>query len=266
MNALLSTLLMASVVSGSAPPANDPVQMLRLAAEAVGLAHGRVSSLRIRGTLRRPSGAYDATGTFDILLSPPGRMRKAEQLRFGDMDMRETWLLDPSGARSANGDLPEGGRRMLEGQLRRFWLAFVLDPLGATIQYGGRAVAPDGEADVIGFEAADGSAVRLFVETKSRRPLMLSYRGVPPRYVGTMTKGSTREEAEAKSRAEQQRRAAEPPTAAEIQVRLGEYKKFDGVEWPCLVSTSANGAVLEELTVEKVEVNPKVGVHSFQKP
>ena len=54
-----------------------------------------------------------------------------------------------------------------------------------TYTYAGQAESPDGKADVIDVKGADNFAARLFLDTQSHLPLMLTYIAPEPRVVMT---------------------------------------------------------------------------------
>ena len=146
--------------------------------------------------------------------------------------------------------------RRMKGDMARFALGFLLRT-DATITYAGVAEAEDGKADVLEITPLGGTPMKLFIDQETRLPLMLSYEGVLPRIRVARGGPPSPEEIE--------KMRSEPPQTATFEVRYGEYKKVDGVAFPHLVTTAANGNVTEEWTVDKIKVNPALKPDAFVK-
>lgn len=118
----------------------------------------------------------------------------------------------------------------------RYLLAFLLyvDPaFPITLNYAGKAEAPDGRADVLDGEGPDGFAVRLFLDEKTHRPLMLTY--------------------------------TVQPSGTAYQLRLEEHRETDGIFFPHLLSRSSEGKLREQLRLEKFQLNVKIDPREFRK-
>lgn len=118
----------------------------------------------------------------------------------------------------------------------RYLLALLLytdSSFPITFTYAGRAEAPDGRADVLDGEGPDGFAVRLFLDEKTHRPLMMSYAG--------SSSGQTQ------------------------QLRLEEYRETDGILFPHLLSRSADGRLREQLRLDRFVVNGRLDAREFRK-
>lgn len=152
--------------------------------------------------------------------------------------------------------------------------------------YGGQAEAPDGKAHVIDVKGPEGFVARLFVDTKTNLPLMLSWMdkepmrmtvGAGPAGSGTVMIGHgvqgmpadhrvTPEQAAATRRAmeEQMREMEANRRTVEYRIFYGDYKEFAGVRMPTRIQRMVDGQPTEELNLEKIKVNPKFDAKKFE--
>ena len=91
--------------------------------------------------------------------------------------------------------------------LSRAYLAFLLSsPASVPLEYSyvGEAEAPDGKAEVVDVVGPNNFSVRLFLDHKTSRPLMITYKGKAPRFeVRTVTgPQGNREEIEKRAKEE----------------------------------------------------------------
>jgi len=127
-------------------------------------------------------------------------------------------------------------RRNLRFAHARYLLALLLytEPsFPITFRYAGKAEAADGRADVLDGEGPDGFAIRLFLDERTHRPLMMTY--------------------------------AAPSTEQTQQLRMEEYRETAGIFFPHLLSRSANGKLREQLRLEKFVVNGQLDARDFRK-
>jgi hypothetical protein len=154
--------------------------------------------------------------------------------------------------------------------------------------YAGEAESPDGKAYVIDVKGADGFAARLFVDSKTRLPLMLTWMDKEPLRMtmgpggGSVTSGGgatvmshgaqvssgplTAEQVE-KMRKEMEERAKEAEATrrmVEYRVFYGDYKPFAGVQLPTRIQRMIDGKPTEELSFEKIKINPKFDSKKFE--
>lgn len=118
----------------------------------------------------------------------------------------------------------------------RYLLALLLytDPsFPITFRYAGKAEAPDGRADVLDGDGPDGFVIRLFLDEKTHRPMMMTY--------GASSTGQTQ------------------------QLRMEEYRETAGIFFPHLLSRSVNGKLREQLRLEKFVVNGRLDARDFRK-
>ena len=156
----------------------------------------------------------------------------------------------------------------------------------APVTWIGTAQSPDGTADVLEFKPADGAATRLFLDTTTHMPLMITWEGAAPRGGGFRGRGG-RGGGNAQGRGDQGaapqgapagapqggadqpqgRRAggAGQPQTATLEMHLTDYKAFNGIKLPTLISRGANGQTQEELTVKSYKINPNFKSNTFNR-
>ena len=125
--------------------------------------------------------------------------------------------------------------------------------------HSGSAESPDGTADVVDVLGDDGLMARLFIDTTTRLPLMVSWMG--PNVTAAMR---------SQSRAEP---GAEPASLETLMTRLqvpvehrlyfADYRPVGALKWPFRIRRSVGGEVIEELTFERFAVNPAVDPRTF---
>ena len=151
-----------------------------------------------------------------------------------------------------------------------------------TYAYGGQAESPDGKADLIDVTGPDGFKVRLFIDSDSHLPLMLTYMDAEPRVVmRTMSRGGgpgdgrgrgqvttspaelTPEQREELDK-ERKAAAAEPPKMVEYRLYFADYRKIDGVSLPYHISRGTGAKTTEEWDVTSYKVNPAFKADRFK--
>jgi hypothetical protein len=144
--------------------------------------------------------------------------------------------------------------------------------------YAGEAESPDGKAHVIDVKNADGFAARLFVDQRTRLPLMVTYQAPPPRVVTSTGRdpearrsgghaGEPTDEERRKAREEAEKAADlqnEPDPAVEHTLYFEDWQAAGGVRFPHKIRRAVAGTTSEEWTVNKVKVNPRIDPKKFQ--
>jgi hypothetical protein len=174
------------------------------------------------------------------------------------------------GGDAADGNQRGGGRenvdserlrqiqlRARQAELMRLALALLLtsnDP----VTWVGTAQSPDGTADVLEVKPAEGPAIRVFLDTMSHMPLMLTWQGAGPQ-IFTRRGGG-------RGQAQGDQPAAPPrPQQATLRMTLGEYKAVNGIKLPHLITRGVNDQTNEEWTVSSYRVNPSFKADTFTK-
>jgi hypothetical protein len=160
--------------------------------------------------------------------------------------------------------------------------------------YAGQAESPDGKADILDVTGEGGFAARLFVDGRTHLPLLVSWMAKEPVSLNTggavtMTPGasgvtsrtfvaggggtvatqggqqSTPEERERMIKQMQDRLKEAQANAKMVEYRLyyGDFQKVDGVNLPFHLQRSIDGNLVEDLTFEKIKINPKIDPKKF---
>jgi hypothetical protein len=172
--------------------------------------------------------------------------------------------------------LREAQRRQRQADLSRYLLAWLLttDQPAAWI---GTAQSPDGNADVLQVTPQNGVPMRLFLDTSTHMPLMITWEaGGGGRFgFGGGGGGGRRGDgapagapadnpgAAADQGARQGRRGGGQPITNELH--LSEYKTVNGIKLPHLITRSVNGQTTEEMTVKSYKINPNFKANTFTK-
>lgn len=294
MERLLGYWLMAALTLGgyAAQATGDTkaAELLRQARAALGgePAVDKVQGLSATGSVKRAAGNMQLAGDITLQFQLPDRMLRTDSLSpdggmtlvtdqgfNGDTLLRGSRTFNaPPGAVIRTPPAPPKGSdaeaqalRTARADLARLTVALLLrapqsQPLD--FSYAGTAEAPDGKADVIEVKGRDGNgfAAKLFLDTVTHRPLMLSYRGVAPRVVVQNRRV--------------ERGSAPPPDAAQpppqpagdvvdIDMFLDDYRKVDnGPMLPHHITRSVAGEVNEEWTLTSYTVNPAFKAGTFE--
>lgn len=99
-----------------------------------------------------------------------------------------------------------------------------------TFAYAGRAQAPAGAADAINATSSDGFAVRLFIDTTTHLPAMVTWQ----------------------------------VQAVEHRIYFADYRDVNGLRWPFLLRRAVAGETVEETTIDQYRVNTKIGAGKFE--
>jgi hypothetical protein len=127
------------------------------------------------------------------------------------------------------------------------------------------AEAPEGRADVLQVTGRGGLDARLFVDQKTHRPLMLTFRDTPPRMMmirrGPGGPGHARGDGP-----EATAPTTPPPAPAEATLFLSDWKRVGGLLLPHGLNKTLDGKPYEEIVVSRYTVNdPKLTADKFRK-
>jgi len=196
---------------------------------------------------------------------PPGGPGGGPSVRMGG----------PGGPGAGN---PEARENYTRTDILRTLLGIlVIAPSSIKVEYSyaGEAKAPDGTADVVEVKGPGNSVSRVYVDQKTHRVLMVSYRGrnfqmirggrggPPGQPQGQERRELTPEEREKRQKeiAEQMARAPE----VDIFIRFAEHKNVNGLNLPHLITRSTGSNINEELAINKYKINPKLNPDKFVK-
>jgi hypothetical protein len=205
----------------------------------------------------------------------------------GDADPARAQGIDPERLK----ELQLRNRRL---EVSRLLLALLLttDSQAAWI---GTAQSPEGSADVLEVKSSDGTATRLFLDSTTHVPLMMTWSGGGQRG-GRGGQGGGRGragDAAAQGGAPQGGAApAAPPAApqappqsgaavdtaqgrrgrgfgggapATLEMHLSEYKVVNGIKLPHLITRGTNGETAEEWVIKSYRINPTFKGNTFSK-
>jgi hypothetical protein len=164
------------------------------------------------------------------------------------------------------------------------WFGMAHPGLNATYTYGGEAESPDGKAHIVNVKADGGFEVKLFIDQATNMPLMVSWmalepirltnmgpgRGAAPGapvVAGGAPAGGQTQMTPEEMQKEMQRRLEEARKNAkmiEYRVYFGDWKEVNGIQFPHTLQRATGAETTEELTITKVQVNPKIDAKKFQ--
>jgi len=245
----------------------------------------KVQGLSCSGTAQRMIGDRTVDGDMSIALQLPDKFWRTDSLAplgpqgaivvqgqgiNGDTLLRSSKVENaPPGAVIRTPPAPEHGSeaeaqglRNSRAELARLTLALLAAaPASMPLEFtsAGQAESPDGKADVIDVKGPNSFAAKLFLDTKTHRPLMLMYRGVAPRVVVQ----TQRADAPPAAAGQAPNAAAPQGDMVDISMFLDDYKTVDGVLLPHHITRSIDGKPSEDWTFKTVKVNPAFAPDTF---
>lgn len=201
--------------------------------------------------------------------------------------------LGPGGAAPGVQPTPEQAEAMRKSALAAAHEEFARFTLGmfATsfpafpieFSYAGEAQSPDGKADVIAVKGSDDFAAKLFIDGNTHLPLMLSWMAKEPLRITSTNSpsgGGTRAQVVQfgggrsmtpeqrdqmmKDMQDQMKEADAKRRMVEYRVYYADYQDVSGIKLPFKIQKSIDGNPSEEVTLEKIEVNPKIDPKKFE--
>jgi hypothetical protein len=172
-----------------------------------------------------------------------------------------------------------GSARQEISRLMLGWFATAHPSVTVQYSYAGEAESPDGKAFIIDAKSADGFAARLFIDETTHLPLMVTYQapqsrmvtvGGPPPAGGGRAQGAPRpptpddqQRIEADDRRQIDQLQAQPPAMVEYTLYFDDWREEDGIKFPHALRRASAGTTMEEWTVSKVRVNPRIDPKKF---
>jgi hypothetical protein len=161
-----------------------------------------------------------------------------------------------AGARAIDPErLRDAQRRQRQNELARLMLIWFLTT-DAPVAWVGTAQAPDGTADVIEVKPAEGPATRVFLDSATHMPLMMTTTGVGGR--GRRGGGG----GDGRGGGPDGRGGGAPPQIT-IETHLSEYKAVGGIKLPHLITRGVNGQTNEEWEIKNYRINPNLKPNTF---
>jgi hypothetical protein len=155
--------------------------------------------------------------------------------------------------------LREAQRRQRQNEVARLMLLWFLST-DAPVAWVGTAQAPDGTADVIEIKPAEGAATRVFLDSTTHMPLMMTNTGFGGGGRGRRGGGGDGRAGGADGR------AGGPPPQITLETHLSEYKAVNGIKLPHLITRGVNGQTNEEWEIKNYRINPNLRQNTFTIP
>jgi hypothetical protein len=254
-----------------------------------------IKTLKAEGTYRRTMGEMERSGDFDWTFVLPDKFQRGEQFQLPTgmpgpriawtFNGTEGWIDGPPGGvmRPAAGMVvmvgpggpggavgPDGRRPdptpLIRGEFYRTLLAVLpASPglSGLTFTHAGQAESNDGTADVLDVKS-ERFAARLFVDSKTHLPLMLTYMAPPQRVqFGQRRPDETPEQIRKRFEEERAKMASMPPV--EHTIFFSDHKKVEGVLLPHRLTRAVDGKTTEEIEIKAYKANVTVDPQTFEK-
>jgi hypothetical protein len=129
--------------------------------------------------------------------------------------------------------------------LGMFAASFPSYPL--TFKYAGEAQAPEGTADVLDVAGPGNFTARLLIQRETHLPVMTMWNGPPATGPGA---------------------AGAPPRVSaaptEYRIYYGDFRSVDGMKFPFRLRRAVAGETVEETTVDRIRINPKIDSRKFE--
>jgi hypothetical protein len=184
--------------------------------------------------------------------------------------------------------------RNRRAEVARLLLAFLLNT-DSPVAWLGTAQSPDGTADVLEVKSADGAATRLFLESTTHMPVMMTWTGGGQRGgrggqggfrgrgdaspQGGTTPGGAPQTAPAPPAPQggpqggpavdtvqgRRGRGVGGGAAATLEMHLSEFKVVNGLKLPHLITRGTNGQTAEEWAIKSYRINPTFKGNTFTK-
>lgn len=249
-----------------------------------------LKSLAVEAQVQRVVSSFQINSDVEILVELPDKYWRSENSTGGPMNMSMTSgfdgdrsLAQQGGPATAGGmvirmggpmfnekmtpkqqaDARASAVRASRGEISRLmlgWFAMAHPSVAATYSYAGEAESPDGKADVVDAKGADGFSARLFIDRATHLPLMVTYQAAK-RVVFNAQGGSPTSRQDIEKKLEELR--TQPPPAVEYRLYFSDWAEMDGIRFPRKIQRASEGETLEEWTVTKVKLNPKIDPKKF---
>lgn len=145
------------------------------------------------------------------------------------------------------------------------WLLTAPEKSSVEFSYAGEAEADNTTADILEARGPEGFNAQLFIDKKTHRPLMLSYRAVVPRMVMRTRQGTQASRDELERGAREPQAAAPPPQESDVHLYFSDYRDVDGIMLPHRITRSVDGRTSEEWEMKRYKINPPLKAEQFKK-
>jgi hypothetical protein len=247
--ACLAAGLIAAAPSAVTAQKKDPAAILAAARAALG-GEKKLSSIKsftATGRTRQVRGDNLVPIEFEISVELPDRYLRKDEIPAQETGVTgagfngDELILDPPPA----APLPDPARKTRTAGLKQDFARLALGMFAAsfpayplTFTYAGEAEAPQGKADVLDAKGADNVTLRLFINSETHLPIMVSWTG-PARGA----------------------RGGAPP---EFRLYFGDYRDVDGLQLPFRLRRATGADTTEETTFDRFKLNPKIDPKKFE--
>ena len=195
----------------------------------------------------------------------------------------------PPGGRGPAPDPRRARVTTIKQEFTRLWLGLFASSPSAyplTFSYAAIAEAPQGQADVLDVKGEGTFALRLFVDTKTKLPLMLSWTTPPTNVVVTVpgqpapktvapgavvvtgpaapAPNAPKEETDKYTKEVLALRSKAQATPVEHRLYFADYRDVDGVRFPFRLRRAIGTETTEETTFDRYRLNAKVDPRKFE--
>jgi hypothetical protein len=135
-----------------------------------------------------------------------------------------------------------------------------------TYSHAGIAESSDGKADMIDVKGPDDFAVRLFLDTQTHLPLMLTYMAPEPRIVMATSDRRAPNEVAERERIDNARKEAEatPQKMVEHRLFFSDYRDVGSLLLPHRIARGTAEKTTEEWEVKSYKINPSLKPERFK--
>ena len=295
MMIVILVIVAAMTELGGAIGAQDAVKKAQELVSQARTAMGgdKLKSLSVTGNYRRTMGQMEMSGEVNYDMQFPDKMMKTETMnpmpsleitRLETINGEEVWedqqqngggggmvliRRGPGGPSADPKQAQAALRQSVRSDFTRLsigWLLTAPSSFPVEFKFAGEAEAPDGKADVLDVKGPEGFAVLLFLDQKTHRPLMLTFKGRKPRIVTqTVGGGGHRNPEEMEKRLKEAEMEAEKQPEVEYRIHFSDYREVNGVSLPHKITRSIEDEVNEEMEIKTVKINPQFKPEKFVK-
>lgn len=313
-------------LAGDQTPAERATKVLADARAALGGAKlDAVKSLVASGRTRRVRGNNLVPIEFELMLELPDKYLRADEFPAEELDPTSSGFngdaliqvpppasgpapgrsmsmpgAAPPATGAAPGATPPPGRgpapdprrarvNSLKQDFARLWLGlFASSPAAYPLTFAWAAIAeaPQGQADVLDVKGNGTFALRLFIDTKTKLPVMVSWTTPPTNVVITVpgqpapktvapgavvvpgppapAAGAPKEETDKYAKDVLALRTKAQATPVEHRLYFADYRDVDGVKFPFRLRRAIGTETTEETTFDRYRVNAKIDARKFE--
>jgi hypothetical protein len=157
-----------------------------------------------------------------------------------------------------------------------------------TFSYAAVAEAPQGQADVLDVKGEGNFALRFFINSKTRLPIMVTWNTPPTNVIVTVPgqppprsiapgavvvtgppappAGAAKEETDKYAKEVLALRTKAQATPVEHRLYFADYREVDGVQFPFRLRRAIGTETTEETTFDRFRINTRIDARKFESP